>query len=32
MSDLVRDMAAALSLAGFIFMVLIWSDALRLVA
>ena len=28
MESLVRDVAAAVSLAGFIIMILVWSDAL----
>ena len=32
MSHLFRDLAAALSLTGFMVMVLMWSDALRMIA
>ncbi len=32
MLDFVREMAAAVALAGFIFMVLVWSEALHLIA
>jgi len=32
MSQLFRDLAAAVSLTGFMLMVLMWSDALQLIA